>query len=114
MRLRNVMIAGALLATTMASAGASARDNVSFSISLGAAPAPIYAAPAPVYIAPAPAYYPPAPIYSSAPIYSPAPVYYYPRAVYAAPRVVYAPRLAPPAAVIAFGGHDRHGHRWHR
>jgi hypothetical protein len=112
MKTRNLVIAGAALAAAFATTAASARDNVSFSISLGV--------PAPVYVAPAPAYYPPAPIYSSAPIYHAAPVYYYPPRVYVAPRVVYAPSLAP-ATVVTFGGnghghrdHHRHGHRWHR
>jgi hypothetical protein len=86
-----VLIGAALLAAV--SGTAAARDNVRFSLSIGA---PAYvAAPAPYYYAP-----PPVPAY-----YAPAPVYYPPAAAYyPAPRVYYAP---------AWVGR---GHRggWHR
>jgi hypothetical protein len=72
------ILAGALLVGI--SGTAAARDNVSFSLSLGV-PAPVYVAPpAPraYYYEPAPAYYP-APVYYD--YYAPAPavVYYEPR-----------------------------------
>jgi hypothetical protein len=120
MRTMTLALAATSLAAALVSANAMARDNVSFSISLGvpgpvyAAPAPVYVVPSPAYYPPAPAYYPPAPIYSSAPIYGAAPVYYYPPRAYAPPRVVYAPQLMGPAAVVSFGGRGGyargHGH----
>jgi hypothetical protein len=79
--LKALIVGGVLLAG--ASAPAMARDNVSFSVSLGV---PFYAAPA--YVAPAPVYYaPPPPVVYYRP--APAPVYYAPPAwgvtVYSAP-----------------------------
>jgi hypothetical protein len=78
------------------SAAASARDHVSFSLSVGV-PAYTYAAPAPVY------YPPPQVVY-----YPPAPVYYAPPAA-----VYYAPvPLAPRFVGGRWHGHRGHGHRW--
>ena len=82
-------------ALVFVSGTAAARDNVSFSFSVGA---PAYVAPAPSYYYPPPAvaYYPPPSVY-----YSPAPAYY-------APPVVY----YGPAWGVRFrgGGHHWHGH----
>ena len=83
------ILLGTLLATL--SGAAAARDNVSFSIYVGA---PAYVAPAPVY------YYPP-----------PQAVYYAPPAVYyAPPAVYYAPRPWPVVRYV--GWHN--GYRHHR
>ena len=91
-----LLVAGAFFA--MLSAGASARDNISFRLSIGV-PGYVYDAPAPTY------YYPPQVVY-----YPPPPVYYAP-----APRVYYEP--AP--WQHRWHGHrhwdgHRHGHRHHR
>ena len=80
------------LALAALSGTAAARDNVRFSISIGA-PAPIYA-PAPAYIYERPVYYSAPPV-----IYAPPRVVYYP-----APSYYYAP---PPGHY----GHRHHGWR---
>lgn len=76
-----------------ASSVAQARDNVHWSIGVGApgisvgvgnaphyyAPQPVYVQPAPVYVAPRPVYVAPPPVYyQPGVVYGPAPVYYEP------------------------------------
>ncbi|SFB73407.1 PXPV repeat-containing protein [Polaromonas sp. OV174] len=91
---RSVILAGAALAiSALGFAGAAqARDNVSWSVGVGAPgvavnvgnmapvymPQPVYVQPAPVYVQPAPVYYQPRPVYvQQQPIYvAPQPVYY--------------------------------------
>lgn len=81
---------------------AAARDNVSFSLSLGV-PGYAYAPPAPAY------YYPPPRVYYAPPVatyYAPATVYYAPPAP-----AYYAPA---PWALRGYGGYGgHHGHRGH-
>ena len=85
----SVFLAIALLAGL--SGTAAARDNFSFSVSIGAPAYPIYSPPAPVYY-PAPrVYYAPSPFY-----YAPPPVYY------------------APAPLIIRDRHDWHRRDWNR
>ena len=87
---KTLVIGGALLAGLTGTAAA--RDNVSFSLSLGV-PAYAYAPPPPVYYAPSAYYYAPAPVV----YYQPAPVYY-----------------SQPAFGFTIRDGHRHGYRNHR
>ena len=105
--LQGVALAGTLVIGALGFAGAAqARDNVYWSLGVGApgvalgvgnAPPVVYAPP-PVYVAPPPVYVPPRPVYMAPP-----PAYYAPPVVYRpAPGYYYGPR----------GEHGRSG--WHR
>lgn len=82
----NTVVLGALALAALSFAGAAdARDNVTFSVSIGVPGVvvgatnayPVYSQPRPVYVQPAPVYYQPAPVYYSRP-----PVYVVPQPVY--------------------------------
>ncbi len=93
--LQGVALAGTLVLGALGFAGAAqARDNVYWSLGVGApgvalgvgnAPPVVYAPPPPVYVAPPPVYVPPRPVYVAPPpayfappvVYRPAPGYYY-------------------------------------
>ncbi len=93
---RAVLLSGACAGLAIAAMGfagrAEARDNVTFSVSVGGPGVlvgashayPVYRQPRPVYVQPAPVYYQPAPVY-----YQPRPVYYTAPPVYVAPQQVY-------------------------
>ncbi len=92
--LQGVALAGTLVIGALGFAGAAqARDNVYWSLGVGApgvalgvgnappvvyAPPPVYVAPPPVYVPPRPVYMAPPPAYYAPPVvYRPAPGYYY-------------------------------------
>ncbi len=93
---RALLLSGActgLAIVAMGFAGqAQARDNLTFSVSVGGPGVlvgtsnayPVYNQPRPVYVQPAPVYYQSAPVY-----YQPRPVYYSAPPVYAVPQQVY-------------------------
>jgi hypothetical protein len=91
--------AAALVACALAAGSAQARDNVFWSVGIGAAPGvslgvsnahPVYVAPAPIYVAPQP-------------------VYLAPRPVYLAPQPVVLVQSAP-----VYYGHPGKHKRWHK
>ena len=92
--IQGLVLAGTLAIGTLGFAGAAqARDNVYWSLGVGApgvavgvgnappvvyAPPPVYVAPPPVYVQPRPVYMAPPPAYFAPPVvYQPAPSYYY-------------------------------------
>src|SRR5450830_840338 len=92
---RTVFVAGATVALALAAmsfaGSARARDNVFWSVGVGApgvslnvGNAGVYMQAQPVYVQPAPVYYQPSPLYVS-----PEPVYYQPSPVYYQPQPVY-------------------------
>ncbi len=103
---RALLLSGAcagLAVVAMGFAGnAQARDNLTFSVSVGGPGVvvgasnayPVYTQPRPVYVQPRPVYVQPAPVYvQPAPVYVQPQVYYPPRAVYyAAPAAYTAPQ----------------------
>ena len=100
---RHLLVSGVFAGLAVVAMGfsgtAQARDNLSFSVSVGgpglvvgASNAyPVYSQPRVVYVQPAPVYVQPAPIYvQPRPVYvQPAPVYYQPRPVYYSAPPVY-------------------------
>ena len=109
-----IALAVAALGCALATGGAQAHSNVSWSIGINLPPigavisdAPLYTAPAPVYVAPAPVVYaPPPPVYVA-----PAPVVVVPRPIYVRPAPVYVthPVVVRPVPMVYA---PRHG-EWH-
>ena len=95
---RSVVVASAIATLAVAAMGfagsAQARDNVYWSVGVGAPgvgvnvgnayPQPVYVQPQPVYVQPQPVYIQPAPVY-----YQPRPVVVQPQVVYGEPEPVY-------------------------
>jgi len=89
LKLSRPLAAAALVALAAVGSAAQARDNVTFSVGVQAAPGvnigvtnarPVYVAPQPVYVAPQPVYVAPQPVYVAPPprtvIVRPAPIIY--------------------------------------
>lgn len=117
--LHRILATGLIAAGALgAAATAQARNDVFWSVGVGApgvsvgiGNAPAYYPPQPVYAAPQPVYVAPQPVYVA-----PQPVYVRPRPVYVAPPAYYAPRVVYRPAPVYYGppGHYKHRHRGHQ